>query len=442
MTGLSGLSLGCIGDPELDAHAAGESESEVGLYETNSETNSDANPKPNTNSTSAAVGSESCAANVFDAKYGDGHLYNAKPTPILPPGQWDWKPSDNDLANWKNFENNIGAFDLLEDGAGAPLGWELLGHAPNAIDFAGPAAYFKGSAGGDIVNLGPQGKIHSMSGGLGAGADLLVFNKSWSLDFSTSSDQGGLACDNDVVVAGCDTNADASFDIATTSIHTGSGSDVLFVRDAKTSAFDGGNLGGITSALDPDDGDDIAVFRGNMLDFRFFGGAGDDTAVWYVDEVKQASAWLGPNFFGGGGAGAALWSDAGTDRLVLVIPTNTQLISSGATQPGQLLVRVVNNYPNQPQWDAPTANDPKAKYCVTCGVGPAGKKTITLEYRSANGSVNTGYFWLTAFEELQIGVGAGAKVYSINDVAGTVTLDAGLTPTVPPALDPAYCAAK
>ena len=47
--------------------------------------------------------------------------------------------------------------------------------------------------------------------------------------------------------------------------------------------FDAGNLGGNTSKLDPEDGDDTAVFRGTMLDFRFFGGAGDDTAVWFVD---------------------------------------------------------------------------------------------------------------------------------------------------------------
>jgi hypothetical protein len=234
-------------------------------------------------------------------------------------------------------------------------------------------------------------------------------------------------------------NADSSFDIATSSIHTGAGDDLLFIRDAERSGFDAGNLGGDTSKLDPEDGDDIAVLRGNMFDFRFFGGAGDDTAVWYIDEVKQDSAWLGPNFFGGGGSGQALWGDPGTDRLVLVIPESTEIISSGATQPGQLLVRVVNGYKSQPEWDAPTMNDPKARYCVTCGVSPAGEKTITLEYRSANGEINTGYFWVTAFEELQIGVGPGAQVYSIDDVAGTVTLDPALDAVDPPALDAAYC---
>lgn len=426
--GFSGIFIGCIGDPEA---------SEVNVHEDEKEDEKDPEQADN-----AAV-DESCAtADVFDAKYGDGHMWNGKPTPILPPGQWDWKPSDNDLANWTNFEKNVGTFELLTDAEGIPEGWELLGIAPKAIIFSGPAAYFKGSAGRDIVNLGPQGKIYSMSGRLDAGADVLVFNESWSLDFSTSSDEGSAACDNDVVVAGCDENADSSFDIATTSIHTGSGDDILFVRDAKASGFDGGNLGGDTSSLDPEDGDDIAVFRGNMLDFRFFGGAGDDIAIWYVDEVKQASAWLGPNFFGGGGAGDALWSDSGTDRLVLVIPESTELISSGVTQPGQLLIRIVKGYNNQPEWDGPTAEDPKAKYCITCGVGPSGEKTITLEYRSADGSVNTGYFWVTAFEELQIGIGPGAQVYSIDDVVATVSPAPALVKTAPPAFDPAYCAPK
>lgn len=386
--------------------------------------------------------SEISAANLFDEKYGDGHPYQGKPTPILPPGQWDWSAPNNDLANWKNFAQNVGQFELLTDAQQEPFGWELLGAAPNAVDFAGPAAYFEGSSGRDLMNLGREGKIHSFNGRLGAGPDVLVFNESWSLDFSTSEDQGGAVADNDVVVAGCDVNNGPSFDIDTTSIHTGSGDDILFVRDAERSAFDAGNAGGVTSALDPDDGDDITVLRGNMLDFRAFGGKGDDTVVWYVDEVKQDTEWLGPNFFGGGGAGDALWGDTGVDRLVLVIPTNTNVIGSGATQPGQLLVRILQNYKSQIQWDAPTYGDPKARYCVTCGVGPLGRKTIMLEYRSANGAIHTGYFWVTAFEELQIGVGAGAKVYSLDDVAGTATLNPALPAFAHPPLDPAYCALK
>lgn len=426
-------SLGCLGAPDMGEPAPkngqGEASHNQGAHDHNEQAQFD-------------DAGESCGGSVFDEKYSDGHLWKGEATPILPPGQWDWEPSDNDLANWRNFEENVGSFKLLHDAADQPAGWALLGVAPNAVDFAGPAAYFDGSDGRDVINLGPTGKIHSMTGRLGDGPDVLVFNESWSLDFSTSSGAGGAACDDDIIVAGCGENADGSFDIETTSIHAGSGDDLLFVRDAERSGFDAGNLGGDTSALDPDDGDDIAIFRGNMLDFRFFGGRGDDTAVWYVDEVKQESEWLGPNFFGGGGDGEALWGDAGVDRLVLVIPESTQVIADGATQPGQLLVRVLKDYKNDVQWDGPTASDPKARYCVTCGVGPLGRKTVTLEYRSADGKIHTGYFWVTAFEEIQIGVGAGAKVYSLDDVAGAVTLDAGLVPFTPPVPDPAHCAAK
>jgi hypothetical protein len=378
---------------------------------------------------------------LFDDKYFDGHVWQGKPTPILPPGKWDWNATNNDLANYKNFQNAIGALVTLQDENGEHCGWKLQAKTPAAVDFAGPAAYFEGSSGRDIVNLGPQGKIHSMSGSLSAGPDVLVFNKSYSLDFSTSAATGSASHDDDIVVAGCDANATAAFDIATTSIHTGSGADVLFVRDAERSAFDAGNLGGLTGALDPEDGDDVTILRGNMLDFRTVGGKGNDTVVWYVDEVNQESAWLGPNFFGGGGEGQALWGDSGTDRLVLVIPASTTVISGGATQPGQLLVRTLANYPSSAQWDAPTQGDPRAKYCVTCGVGPSGRKTVTLEYRSADGAIHTGYFWVTAFEELQIGVGPGARVYTINDVAGTVALNDALPAFEPPALDPSYCAA-
>jgi hypothetical protein len=430
LIGMSVLSLGCSGDPGADEPGSSESERE-------------ANPCDEAPEAAQGPGGGACCATtVFDDKYADGHAWKGNPTPILPPGQWDWDPSNHDLANWKNFQTNVGTFELLTDIENNAFGWKLLGIARNAVDFAGPAAYFEGSSGRDIVNLGSQGRIHSMSGSLGAGPDVLVYNESWSLDFSTSSGGGSAACDDDIVVAGCDENADGSFDIETSSIHTGAGDDLLFIRDAERSGFDAGNLGGDTSALDPEDGDDTAVFRGNMLDFRFFGGAGNDTAVWYVDEVKQENDWLGPNFFGGGGAGAALWGDPGVDRLVLVIPDTTEVISKGATKPGQLLVRILKGYKNQVQWDGLMEDDPKAKYCVTCGTSPAGEKTITLEYRSADGSINTGYFWVTAFEELQLGIGAGARVYSLDDVTGSVTLNPALTPTAPPALDPAYCAAN
>lgn len=376
---------------------------------------------------------------IYDEKYFDGHVQAGKPTPILPPGRWDWKAADNDLATWKTFNNTIGHFDLKKNAQSQPVAWQLIGNTPGAVDYSGSAAYFEGSALADIVNLGAKGKISSFSGSLRGGSDVLVFNKAFSLDFSTSSVEAGAGDDNDLIVAGCDVNNDSSFDISGASIHAGAGSDTIFVRDAKAAAFDAGNLGGLTSDLDPNDGNDVVVYRGNMLDFRFYGGKGNDTAVWYADEGHQTTAWLGPNFFGGGGAGDALWSDQGQDRLVLVIPTDTKMISSGATQPGQLLVRILGNYKNTIEWDAPTVNDPKAKYCVTCGVSPQGRKTITLEYRSKSDHIHTGYFWLTAFEELQVGVGPGARVYKLNDILGTATLDPALAPFNPPTLDPKYC---
>jgi len=376
---------------------------------------------------------------VYDEKYFDGHIQNGKPTPILPPGRWDWAAANNDLATWKTFKNTIGDLKLLKNAQNQPIAWQLIANAPGGVDYTGSAPYFEGSSLSDIVNLGAQGALHSFSGSLRGGPDILVFNKAWAIDFSTSSVQAGAANDDDLVVAGCDVNNTSAFDIQGASIHTGAGSDRIFVRDAKAAGFDAGNLDGVTSNLDPQDGDDIVVYRGNMLDFRFFGGRGNDTAVWYADEGKQTTAWLGPNFFGGGGAGDALWNDPGKDRLVLVIPKDTQMISSGATQPGQLLVRILNNYNPNIDWDDPTVNDPKAKYCITCGVGPQGRKTLTLEYRSKSDHIHTGYFWVTAFEELQIGLGPQALVYTLNDILGKATLDPSLTPFEPPPLDPKYC---
>jgi hypothetical protein len=379
---------------------------------------------------------------IFDEKYFDGHLCNGKPTPVLPPGRWDWAAEDSDLATWKTFKNTIGEFELIKNAQSQPVRWNLLRSSPSGVDFAGSAAYFEGSSLADIVNLGAQGKLHSFSGSLREGPDVLVFNEAWSVDFSTSSAKAGLGNDNDLVVAGCDQNNDSSFDIKSASIHTGAGSDLLFVRDAKAAGFDAGNLDGVTSELDPQDGSDVVVYRGNMLDFRFFGGKGDDTAVWYVDEGHQDTPWLGPNFFGGGGAGDALWSDTGTDRLVLVIPKDTKMITSGATKPGELLVRVLSDYSDAIDWDDPTVKDPRAKYCITCGVGPKGRKTLTLEYRSKSDHIQTGYFWVTAFEELQIGLGAQALVYKLNDILGTATLDTSLAPFEPPSLDPKHCQGK
>jgi hypothetical protein len=104
--------------------------------------------------------------------------------PDLPPGKWDWNDADNDGANYRNFETNIGTFEALKDSSGNQYGWQLIGNNPNSIDYSGAAAYFEGSPGTDILKLGENGSIGSFgSGNLGDGPDVLVFENSHSLDF-------------------------------------------------------------------------------------------------------------------------------------------------------------------------------------------------------------------------------------------------------------------
>ena len=44
---------------------------------------------------------------LLDNEYFDGHPdIHGTPTPILPPGEWDWNDDDNDLANWRNFSTS------------------------------------------------------------------------------------------------------------------------------------------------------------------------------------------------------------------------------------------------------------------------------------------------------------------------------------------------
>ena len=359
----------------------------------------------------------------------------------LPPGKWDWNNADNDFANYRNFETNIGKFNPLKNNDGEQYGWELIGNNPDAIEFDGPAMYFYGSSGTDLINLGARGSIHSFGdGNLAGGDDVLVFEESYSLDFRTGSSLDNSDQDDDLVIGGCTPNTDTSFDIETTTIHTGPGSDTVFIRDMERAAIDAGNgSNGRTDSIDPNDGDDVVVFRGNMLDFRFFGGNGDDTAVWYVDEPNQDTTWLGPNFFGGGGDGDALWEDEGTDTLVLVIPTDTTITTTTPTQPGEVLVRTLAGYPTEPDIDAPVDHDSYARYCMTCGISPEGKKTITVEYNNKEGTVRTGYFWLTDMERLQIGVGSNAKVYELDSVNGTATLNTSLPKFTPPEVPEGYC---
>lgn len=375
---------------------------------------------------------------LLDDEYHDGHADGqGDPTPILPPGEWDWDDGNDDLANWRNFRDNIGSFEPLSDGAEHQFGWRLVGTASD-IDYSGPAEYFEGSSGTDLLDLGPGGQLHSYGAGqLADGPDELVFDRSWSLDFRTGSTSTGAARDNDLVIAGCGSNPDGSFDIETTSVHTGPGSDWVFIRDWSRAGVDLGNGDdGNTSVLDPSDGDDLVVVRGNAHDFRVMGGSGDDVAVWYVDEHVQTQQWLGPNFFGGGGWSDAVWADDGTDRLVLVVPTDTIIVEQPPTPVGALLILATDG---QLVDDAPTAGDPYAHYCVECGTSPTGRKTVILEYRSADDAVFTGYFFVTAFEVLQLGVGSGATVYEIDDVAGSLSERSDLEAFEPPVPPASYC---
>jgi hypothetical protein len=375
---------------------------------------------------------------LLDAEYFDGHLDDGgQPTPILPPGRWDWSDPGNDLANWRNFSGSIGTFEALTDGAGARHGWRLVPLAPDAVDYAGAAEYFLGSSGTDVLDLGPQGAVHSFAGSLGDGPDVLVFDRAWSLDFRTGSSLDGGLRDDDLVVAGCHDSPDGAWDVVTTTIHGGPGSDWVFVRDLDRAAVDLGNgASGRTDTLDPQDGDDLVVIRGNAHDFRVFGGACDDVVVWHVNENVQTTAWLGPNFFGGGGWDAALWSDAGTDRLVLDVDPATPIIDRPATPPGSLLVMGSDGAFVS---DGPTEADPFARYCIECGVGPGGRKTVIIEYVSPDSSVRTGYTYLTSIEELQLGLGAGARVYRLDDVSGAAAPAPDLPGVTPPALPDSYC---
>jgi hypothetical protein len=366
---------------------------------------------------------------LFDDEYFDGH----DGTPILPPGDWDWEDPNDDLANWRNFESNLGSFEPLMDSMDRQYGWRFVGVMTNT-DYQGPSEYFHGSSGVDYMDLGPAGSIHSFAAGnLGAGPDVLIFDSSYSLDFRTGTTMDG-GFDDDLVIAGCTPNSDGAFEVATTTIHTGPGHDWVFVRDIERAAIDLGNGdGGRTDTIDISDGNDMVVLRGNTLDFRVYGGAGDDVFVWHVDENIQTATWLGPNFFGGGGWDTALFSeDAGVDRLVLAIPTDTEMVTSTPTPAGGLLVRA-----NDGEFivDEPTVGDDYARYCQDCGMGPGGEKTIIVEYNSADGMIETGYFYLTDVDELQVGIGEGARVYALDAVSGTATLIDGAEPTeeiVPP----------
>jgi hypothetical protein len=204
---------------------------------------------------------------------------------------------------------------------------------------------------------------------------------------------------------------------------------LVFAQNFGPAAIDLGNgNSGRTDSLDRADGDDMAVLSGNMRDFRIFGGWGNDVFVWYVDEVLD-DRFLGPNFYGGGAWGDAVWGDTGTDRLVLAVAPDTEVVHERGlhdNNPGSLLSFVYSDY--APTTDGPTVDDVFARYFGTAEIGPAGEHTITLSYRSPDSAVFTQDFYATAIEEIQLGTGSDAIVYTVDQTSGLLTPAVDLDP--------------
>jgi hypothetical protein len=248
-----------------------------------------------------------------------------------------------------------------------------------------------------------------------------------SADLRVGDAERGSAFDNDLVILGTSQLRPLNtYDIEGTTIHTGPGSDLVFAANFGPAAIDLGNgESGRTDAIDPSDGDDMAILQGNMRDFRIYGGAGDDTFVWYVEEVND-DRWLGPSFYGGGGWGDALFADAGTDRLVLVVDPETEVVAQRGLHddnPGSFLALVYEPY--SPTIDAPTENDVFARYYGTAPEGPGGQHTITLSFRSPDGDVFTHDFYATSVEEIQFGIGEDARLYDVDQITGALTESSG-----------------
>jgi hypothetical protein len=355
-------------------------------------------------------------AGLFDDEYGDGH----EGTPVLPPGNWDWSDADNDLANWNNYQRGLGAFEPLMDSTSRQYGWRFV-RVSDAVEYKDAAVYFEGSSGVDYLHLGRHGSIVGFTqGNLGEGPDVLIFDAGDRVEFRTGTTTDGGARDDDLVMAGCNPNVDGAFDIVATQLHTGPGSDWVFARDLMNSAIDLGNRDGLTDTLDALDAGDLAVVRGNSSEVRIFGGGGDDVFVWYVDDNAYVGAPLGARFFGGGGWGDALFADNGNDRLVLAIPADTEMVDTSPPGPGALSLRSSDG---GFVLDDATEHFERARHCIECGMSPSGGlRTVILEYRSADGAIDSGPVYLTSVEELQIGVGEGARVFALDGMSGTATL--------------------
>lgn len=367
---------------------------------------------------------------LYDDLYFDGHNAGGNPSPLLPPGQWDYE--ETPLANWNAFNSHIGGFDVLQDNLGNAFGWRLNPNTPGACLLNYRVDPFEGSAGTDIFDLGIEGRITLTEAlRLGGGPDMIRYRYCSAAEYWSGTDSSGFAHDNDLILAGSLPALPAGqFDISSCGFHTGPGRDLVFVSNLSRAMIDAGNgAGGRTDTLDPQDGGDLVIINGNAYDFRVFGGGGEDVIVWFAGEVHQNTPWLGPNFFGAAGWGEQVW-DTETDRLVLAVPAGTPVIDdSGASpSPGTITTGISSGYSSNPVPDGPTQADPLARYYYTAGIGPLGEKTIALQYVNAAGDIRTGICGLTAIEELQIGIGPAAEVYRIDESSGHAALDPAAQP--------------
>ncbi|OQY27979.1 MAG: hypothetical protein B6244_08525, partial [Candidatus Cloacimonetes bacterium 4572_55] len=141
---------------------------------------------------------------------------------------------------------------------------------------------------------------------------------------------------------------------------------------------------------------------------------------------RPDNSWTGGRFLGTGSFGDAIWGDD-TDRFVLIIPDDTEVVNGhGSLDPGTIQIWQKDPYPSN-VIDPPTANDPMARY-HSYHTGPGGRRMVTFNYKRITDDYYTGYMNMASIEELQIGVGPNAKVYDINDVDGTATYNPSLTP--------------
>ena len=71
--------------------------------------------------------------------------------------------------------------------------------------------------------------------------------------------------------------------------------------------------------------------------------------------------------------------------------------------------------------------------------GARAGRVVRCGGRRVDGKVDTGYFGVTAIEELQVGVGPGAKVYRLDAVNGRAVAAPDLVPFDPPPVPYEYC---